>query len=518
MRGLLLPAKRGGGPREAVVEGYLAQACASYPSTMLRAVPLPASLGRTKAASPSSSCSSRCSSSACSRRPAWPCSRSASGRRRRRTRGSATSPTSGAPAPCSPAISPRRRRGWRATRPATPRPAFHGGGGEQGGVALAFVRRGWENLDDTPRASLQRVEYSLADGRLERRVYPRLDGAAPLPATTVVDGVRRIRLRYRDREGEWRERWDPTKADRAAARGRAGHRRRGQRHHPPALPDRDDVVKRPVARVGARRRLARGAGAGRRSWPRSPPAPSSGCGCRRRWRSTAPRSTRRAAMRSGSRICWRCGSTTSPARTPMSPPWRATGTAPPRRIPLPGEGLAVGTIRDGGNCFNLNSLVQGDVTATLVQRPAAIEQFVALMRVLGLPEPTARRIAAAAADWIDSDDRAQPAGRRGRRLCRRRARLPHRQHPVRRCQRASRRRRSDARNLPAAEALSVRAAGRRHVADQRQHPAAARRAPARHVRAGQGPAGPGAGADRVAAAGAAGATRTISGAAPSRPG
>ncbi|HEX6376529.1 MAG TPA: type II secretion system minor pseudopilin GspJ [Allosphingosinicella sp.] len=91
-----------------------------------------------------------------------------------------------------------------------PRPAFHGGSGEQGGMALAFVRRGWENLDDAPRASLQRVEYSVADGRLERRVYPRLDGAAPLAATTVVEGVRRVRLRYRDREGAWRERWDPT--------------------------------------------------------------------------------------------------------------------------------------------------------------------------------------------------------------------------------------------------------------------------------------------------------------------
>jgi general secretion pathway protein J len=91
------------------------------------------------------------------------------------------------------------------------RPAFHGVGGERGGVALAFVRRGWENLDDTPRASLQRVEYSFNDGRLERRIYPRLDGAAALPASTVVDGVRRIRLRYRDREGAWRDRWDPTR-------------------------------------------------------------------------------------------------------------------------------------------------------------------------------------------------------------------------------------------------------------------------------------------------------------------
>jgi len=94
------------------------------------------------------------------------------------------------------------------------RPAFEGNSGEQGGIALAFVRRGWENLDDAPRASLQRVEYSVAEGRLERRVYPRLDGAAPLPATAVVEGVRRIRLRFRDDEGAWRERWDPTDATR----------------------------------------------------------------------------------------------------------------------------------------------------------------------------------------------------------------------------------------------------------------------------------------------------------------
>jgi general secretion pathway protein J len=90
------------------------------------------------------------------------------------------------------------------------RPAFQGRSGEQGGPALVFVRRGWENLDEAPRPSLQRVEYEFAGGRLERRVYPRLDGAAPLPAATVVDGVRRVRLRYRDREGAWRERWDPT--------------------------------------------------------------------------------------------------------------------------------------------------------------------------------------------------------------------------------------------------------------------------------------------------------------------
>lgn len=91
-----------------------------------------------------------------------------------------------------------------------PRPAFIGTSGETEGVVMAFVRRGWENFDDAPRASLQRVEYALVAGRLERRAYPRLDGAAALPATTIWEGVRRVRLRFRNKEGEWRDRWDPA--------------------------------------------------------------------------------------------------------------------------------------------------------------------------------------------------------------------------------------------------------------------------------------------------------------------
>lgn len=91
------------------------------------------------------------------------------------------------------------------------RAAFVGSSGEQGGVVLGFVRRGWENVDEAHRPSLQRVEYSLAGNRLERRAYPLLDGAPPLAATTVAQDVRRVRLRYRDDDGHWRERWDPTR-------------------------------------------------------------------------------------------------------------------------------------------------------------------------------------------------------------------------------------------------------------------------------------------------------------------
>jgi len=81
-----------------------------------------------------------------------------------------------------------------------------------------------------------------------------------------------------------------------------------------------------------------------------------------------------------------------------------------RRIPLPGDGLAEGVIRDGGNCFNLNSLAQGTPPARLAARPQAIEQFANLMLVLGVSEREARALAAAAADWIDTDSDPAPGG------------------------------------------------------------------------------------------------------------
>jgi general secretion pathway protein J len=94
----------------------------------------------------------------------------------------------------------------------TQRPAFAGGTGEEDGAALAFVRRGWENVDGAPRSSLQKIEYRLAGGTLVRRAFPLVDGAPPQADAALLDGVRRLRLRYRDREGAWRTRWNPTRA------------------------------------------------------------------------------------------------------------------------------------------------------------------------------------------------------------------------------------------------------------------------------------------------------------------
>ena len=79
-----------------------------------------------------------------------------------------------------------------------------------------------------------------------------------------------------------------------------------------------------------------------------------------------------------------------------------------RRIALPGGGSAEARVRDGGNCFNLNSVVEGDPRTALSRRPSGVSQFTGLMLALEVPEAEARRIAEATADWIDSDSDAGP--------------------------------------------------------------------------------------------------------------
>lgn len=91
-------------------------------------------------------------------------------------------------------------------------PAFVGGAGTAGEPMIGFVRGGWANLDDQPRASLQKVEYRLEGQRLERRGQAMLDGVKPGEPAVLFDDVERVALRYRDKDG-WRDRWDPTRPD-----------------------------------------------------------------------------------------------------------------------------------------------------------------------------------------------------------------------------------------------------------------------------------------------------------------
>jgi general secretion pathway protein K len=80
----------------------------------------------------------------------------------------------------------------------------------------------------------------------------------------------------------------------------------------------------------------------------------------------------------------------------------------PFPLPIP-RGSALARVSDGGNCFNLNSLVTDTGNGIYAANPGTIAQFARLIRLARAPgAPDA--IAAATADWIDSDDAALPGG------------------------------------------------------------------------------------------------------------
>lgn len=74
-----------------------------------------------------------------------------------------------------------------------------------------------------------------------------------------------------------------------------------------------------------------------------------------------------------------------------------------RSIALPDGATLRASIADGGNCFNLNSLVQPAGPATFQRREVAVQQFARLMSLLGVGGGEAANIAGSATDFIDSD-------------------------------------------------------------------------------------------------------------------
>jgi len=77
-------------------------------------------------------------------------------------------------------------------------------------------------------------------------------------------------------------------------------------------------------------------------------------------------------------------------------------------VPL-AAGAATVRIEDAGNCFNLNSLVEGQ-EGNYVLRPFALAQLRGLMESLSIPQAEAIPLSDAIADWIDSDDLPAPNG------------------------------------------------------------------------------------------------------------
>ena len=99
------------------------------------------------------------------------------------------------------------------TESGTLAPAFWANGEGEGQPVMQFVRGGWDNLGDLPRPSLQKIEYWVRQGRLERRSYAQLDGAAGDEPAALLENVEAVVLKFRDAQGKWRDDWTPTQPD-----------------------------------------------------------------------------------------------------------------------------------------------------------------------------------------------------------------------------------------------------------------------------------------------------------------
>ncbi len=86
--------------------------------------------------------------------------------------------------------------------------AFTGNDGRSDPLVMGYVRGGWTNPDGKARPGIQRVDVTLNQGRLERRAYAAPDGDSLATTILLADKVTALTMRYRDKRGDWRERWD----------------------------------------------------------------------------------------------------------------------------------------------------------------------------------------------------------------------------------------------------------------------------------------------------------------------
>lgn len=85
-------------------------------------------------------------------------------------------------------------------------PAFEAG---RDGVMIRLTRSGWDNIDGSPRPSLQKVEYRLTASALVRAGYPFPDGAAAEAGAEVLPLTGPPTVRFRSKDGNWRDSWEP---------------------------------------------------------------------------------------------------------------------------------------------------------------------------------------------------------------------------------------------------------------------------------------------------------------------
>jgi general secretion pathway protein J len=106
--------------------------------------------------------------------------------------------------------------------------AFTGNDGRSDPLVLGYVRGGWTNPDGATRAGIQRVDVTLSDGRLTRAAYPMVDGSVAPAGIVLADRVEQLTMRYRDRRGEWRPRWDNPLLDTLPAAVEMTVKRKGE--------------------------------------------------------------------------------------------------------------------------------------------------------------------------------------------------------------------------------------------------------------------------------------------------
>ncbi|WP_255407549.1 MULTISPECIES: type II secretion system minor pseudopilin GspK [Luteimonas] len=73
------------------------------------------------------------------------------------------------------------------------------------------------------------------------------------------------------------------------------------------------------------------------------------------------------------------------------------------------NGLVRASLRDGTDCFNLNSVVDG-VPDQWMRREIGVRQYVALLGAIGFSAAQAQALADTLADWIDTDAQRAPLG------------------------------------------------------------------------------------------------------------
>lgn len=77
--------------------------------------------------------------------------------------------------------------------------------------------------------------------------------------------------------------------------------------------------------------------------------------------------------------------------------------------PIDGGAVSL-TVRDGSNCFNLNSLITGDDEGGTASNPAAQVEFLAIIEQSGAQVFNAEGLAAALTDYLDTDQIPLPGG------------------------------------------------------------------------------------------------------------